>query len=1020
MHTHRNPAPGGAYAHRLILLVVLAAGICGQYQASASDAAPPVLRKSAARTPQAPGESIYYYNGDMRVDLYVVFDELVVRLPAGEEDAAKRAETLRTQIPGVTLSPTEERNVFCVRLPQAASSKADWRRTAATLSAAGYMVEAVAYPPTASERKAAQQIITNRLSLKLNGVLPIEQLAAQHKLRIVEQVSYSPDTYILETDAGPTAALEAANQVYEDGAAAFATPLIRSRRTLKIIPSDPLFPSQWHLLNTGPPQVTNGTAGNDVNIVDAWDVVTGSGVNLLITDDGLEESHPDLAANVRADLSYDYYSNDDNPAPGPSDFHGTAVAGVAGAVANNTPTPIGVVGSAFDASLIGVRLVAGPTTDSQEASAMQHLVSAPEANRAWINSNSWGPADSGSALETFGPLMRAAVEAGVQSGRGGLGVIYVWAAGNGRDMYDNVNFDGMASSRYTIAVGASGANGIYSWYSEPGASMLVNCPSSDDYNGITTTDRVGTVGYSSGDYTSAFGGTSSATPLAAGIIALMLERNPNLTWRDVQHILVDTAFKNDPSDPGWAQNGSGRLFNHSYGFGRIDAEAAVNAAATWTNVPALNPPLTASLTTPEAIPDNNPTGITQVLNISSAGEIFTEHVEVTVDITHTYRGDLAIILTSPSGMQSYIATPRDFDSGYNFSNWTFTSVAHWGEDPDGTWTLNVIDTWQQDTGTLNSWTLQIHGYDSTPPSPTQPQVSNVAISPTSPFSADDLMVTYTYFDPNGDPEVSTEFHWYLNGVLQTAYNDANPLPAAATVPGQTWHVEVRASDGTEWSTWVPSSPVTVVNRPPVLEPVDNQEVEITTVLEIQLSATDPDGDLLAYSATVSGSAVGYSIDPLTGLFTWDTTGNSPGAYTATFTVTDVTAAPLQDSKSIIVTLIPFCPTPDAPASIEASDGEFTDRIRISYTPVEEVESYWVYRNTTTDAASAELIAVWENTTLDDFSIEPAPTVFSCAGVTTYSRGPTYYYWVSAYNGCKWSTKTGSDSGYAGPPDKRAR
>jgi kexin len=156
--------------------------------------------------------------------------------------------------------------------------------------------------------------------------------------------------------------------------------------------------------------------------------------------------------------------------------------------------------------------------------------------------------------------------------------------GNGGDSDDNSNYDGYANSLYVIAVAASTNQGVSAWYSEPGANILVNSPSNGGTLGITTTDRTGSTGYSSTEYTSDFGGTSSATPLAAGIVALMLQANPDLTWRDVRAILALTARQNDPSSPGWTTNGAGRPIHYHYGFGRVDAQAAVSAALSWTNL----------------------------------------------------------------------------------------------------------------------------------------------------------------------------------------------------------------------------------------------------------------------------------------------------------------------------------------------------------------------------------------------------------------------------------------------------
>jgi proprotein convertase subtilisin/kexin type 2 len=136
--------------------------------------------------------------------------------------------------------------------------------------------------------------------------------------------------------------------------------------------------------------------------------------------------------------------------------------------------------------------------------------------------------------------------------------------------------------------------GKQAWYSEPGANILVCAPSNGGKQGITTTDRAADLGYNTGEstpefpdfadtnYTNTFSGTSAATPAVAGVVALMLEANPNLTRRDVQEILVRSARKNDPYDGGWVTNGAGFHFNHSYGAGLVDAQTATTMAATWT------------------------------------------------------------------------------------------------------------------------------------------------------------------------------------------------------------------------------------------------------------------------------------------------------------------------------------------------------------------------------------------------------------------------------------------------------
>jgi subtilisin-like proprotein convertase family protein len=323
-----------------------------------------------------------------------------------------------------------------------------------------------------------------------------------------------------------------------------------------------------------------------------------------------------------------------------------------------------------------------------------------------IYNNSWGPPDTGSINNGSrpGPLALAALEAGVTDGRDGLGSVYVWAGGNGRQAGDNINYDGYANSRFTIAVGAIDNNGVQAFYSEPGAPLIVSAYSSGNAVGITTTDLV-----ANGSYSSDFGGTSSAAPLVAGVVALMLEANPNLGWRDVQNILIDSAMQNHPSDSDWVANGAGRLVNHKYGFGAVDAATAVDLAEGWTN---LGPQVSASsgvINVGQSIPDNNALGVASSFTFDTAIDV--EYVEIVFDATHTYRGDLSIVLTSPDGTQSILAEPRA-DSGDDYSNWVFTSARHWGESSAGQWTLTVRDLVARDLGTFNSWRINVHGTSS--------------------------------------------------------------------------------------------------------------------------------------------------------------------------------------------------------------------------------------------------------------------------------------------------------------------
>ena len=497
-------------------------------------------------------------------------------------------------------------------------------------------------------------------------------------------------------DVNPSTAPELFTQLRENGDIEAAYPLVEQEMLPRWVPNDPKFPDQWHLQNTGQ---SSGISGEDVNITGAWNTYRGAGIVIGIVDDGLDWNHPDLDNYYESTLDYDFCNNDADPTPSSNNAHGTASAGVAAGVGNNN---IGVSGSAPEAGLAGLQLISCSTTDVRESSALGH-----ERQNIDIYSNSWGPSDNGETLEAPGPLMLAAMENDALLGRNGLGNIITWAAGNGLTGDDNSNYDGYANLRYTIAVTAVSHNGDQSYYAEPGANILVASPSNGDNEGITTTDIEGSGGYTNNDYTDTFGGTSSATPLVSGIIALMLEANANLSWRDVQHILVLTSRQNDASDQSWNINGANHDVSHKYGYGVIDAGAAVSMAATWVSVANETSTTSGTLDCIQCdIPDNSANLVSVNVTVSEA--ILIENVDVIVDIPHAFRGDLEIILTSPDGTESVLSEKHD-DSGNNYDNWRFSTVHHWDEDSRGEWTLTVEDQGNGDTGSLDAWELILYG-----------------------------------------------------------------------------------------------------------------------------------------------------------------------------------------------------------------------------------------------------------------------------------------------------------------------
>lgn len=487
-----------------------------------------------------------------------------------------------------------------------------------------------------------------------------------------------------------------------------AYPDLLSVPVASAVPTDPFYACQWHLQNVG----QNGaTVDVDAELEGAWDRATGRGVNISVVDDGVQHAHPDLSAAYLASLSRDVCDGDSDPAPATSsDNHGTSVAGVALARAGNG---LGGVGAAPGAGLAVQRLVSCGVSDSMIATALGAGTTTLD-----VSTNSWGW--GANTLIPIYPATLAAMENNIQNGRGGLGMVYLFAAGNERLGGEDANYQGFTASRYVATVGAVDSAGAYSYYSTPCSCLLVSAPSNGGNLGITTTDRTGAAGYNAGsggdyanpDYTARFGGTSSATPLVAGVVALMLEANPRLTWRDVQAILATTASRGSLGATQWTTNAAGHMTSRDFGFGLVDATAAVARATTW---PGYGPELvsTATRSTGLLVPDAG--SATQTLALPQ--DLTIERVVLTFSATHPYRGDLRLVLTSPSGTESVLVPGRANDDGDGFASWQASSTQFFGERAAGTWTLNATDRWPTDAGRIDSFTITAYGHarDTTPP-----------------------------------------------------------------------------------------------------------------------------------------------------------------------------------------------------------------------------------------------------------------------------------------------------------------
>lgn len=241
-----------------------------------------------------------------------------------------------------------------------------------------------------------------------------------------------------------------------------------------------------------------------------------------------------------------------------------------------------------------------------------------------------------------GPVTTSVLKYGFESGRN----FYIWAGGNGRQNRDQSNYDGYANSPYTFAIGAIDYNGNQAYYSESGANLLAVTPSSGTSgHGIVTTDLMGSDGYSIGDCTLSFGGTSSAAPLAAGIIALILQARPDFTVRDTQHLIAQ-----------YATRINGQIgHSNEYGFGLLKVHALLEGAKTFQRVKPFK----------------------RVIYGSDETLSFIEQVLVTITMSHSKRGDIEVSLTSPK-TTSILASKRGDNHSGSFS-WTYKSLRHWSE-----------------------------------------------------------------------------------------------------------------------------------------------------------------------------------------------------------------------------------------------------------------------------------------------------------------------------------------------------
>jgi len=548
---------------------------------------------------------------------------------------------------------------------------------------------------------------------------------------------------------------------------------------------DPLRAAQWNLENTGQKAYADnsGVEGQDLRMTDTLaGGPTGKGVHVAVVDTGMEICHPDLADNVAAGASFNFKRDDwlnslatDPFLPSTYGDHGTSVAGIIGAVADNG---IGLRGVAPDVRLRGYNSLAATNQATAIFDSLGGSGNLPDSSSVDIFNMSFGQFGREAVTESDD---RALFQRGVRDLRSGRGAIYVKAAGNGfhrcqsmlrideitdheADMtsdddatpvYYSINGEiGCVSANsdywnnlpYLITVGAFGADGKKSSYSVAGPTLWVSAPSGEGGFGQPaqiTTDQMGkSQGYDvrsgtsripasenpQGDYVNSFNGTSAAAPNASGAIALLLEAQPKLTWRDVKHILARSARQIDTDiyevkigfggeaavlrHP-WTVNAAGYHFHNWYGFGAIDVDAALALIATYTpdSLGAFSDGAEVfQVETPVDIPDHRGGGVRQSVSVSGINDALkVEGVVLNFEITHPFTNDLGIYLISPSGTESLLNPPfNEVLTANENLDWELLSNAFYGESPLGDWTLKVIDAAAGDVGRLESWSLTFY------------------------------------------------------------------------------------------------------------------------------------------------------------------------------------------------------------------------------------------------------------------------------------------------------------------------
>lgn len=572
----------------------------------------------------------------------------------------------------------------------------------------------------------------------------INTIAATFTLIENQSVAGLPNTFIfLVTKQATNNPIKIANQLQAlpEVLAAEANIFIQQESHYK--PSDSLYHQQWYLNHNNGNQLG---IGSHISVEQAWDITRGlRSVVVAVVDDSFDLNHPDFQGKGKIVAPRDLKENDFLPLPGENETsHGTACAGIAVAEENGE----GIVGVAPGCALMPIR-----TTGYLDDESIEDIFNWAINNGASVISCSWG------ASAVYFPLslrQKAAITLAATQGRNGKGCVIVFAAGNANRPIDGTLneqnwpnnilqgqtawLNGFAVHPDVITVSASTSLNKKAAYSNWGENISICAPSNNAppgmwfqetgfvYTqptittslsglGMFTTDQIGAAGYNPGSFTNNFGGTSSATPVVAGVAALILSANPDLTAQQVNRILQETTDKIVDPDPDPQLGLRGGNYDSNghciwFGYGKVNAAKAVRAAQQLNKLTSsFNRQIKGEHKIVVAIPDNDPRGISSIITVDK--NVIVTDIEVTVNINHDFLGDLEIYLIAPNNQQVLLQS-RTLGRQTKLAR-TYTVRSHpvlkqlLSLSAKGNWQLRVIDNSSQDVGKLNSWELII-GY----------------------------------------------------------------------------------------------------------------------------------------------------------------------------------------------------------------------------------------------------------------------------------------------------------------------